>query len=126
MERKLLAVLLLSAAACLIPGRLPAGWVEGGNVVDNTTQSEQNTIALPDGEGGAVVFWERAVVEGMYLKHDIYAQRYDIYGNELWTPGGVVVCNAADDQTYLDAVSDGAGGYIVSWTDLRNWPYSDI
>ena len=55
MERKLLAVMLLFAAVCLSPGRLPAEWVEGGNVLDNEIYDAQNALVLPDGEGGAVV-----------------------------------------------------------------------
>ncbi len=126
MDRKLLVFSLLMAAVLLMPGRLPAGWVEGGVLLDNSLYGEQNASVLPDGEGGAVVFWERALNEGGYIKHDIYAQRFDIYGNELWTAGGVIVCNAVEDQMYAKAVPDGDGGYIVCWTDTRPWPYADI
>jgi hypothetical protein len=127
MDRRIPAIMLLMAAVCLVPGRLPAEWVEGGNVLDNEIYNAQNTFVLPDGEGGAVVFWERGSNEGGYLNHDIYAQRFDIYVNELWTPGGVVACDAADDQFYSMAVSDGEGGYIVCWTDMRpSYPYTDI
>lgn len=29
-------------------------------------------------------------------------------------------CTAANDQTYPTIVSDGAGGAIITWTDLRS------
>jgi len=126
MIRKPLFFLAFLAVSILPVCPLQAAWVEGGNLLDNQIYDAQNAFVLPDGEGGAVVFWERAINEGGYLKHDIYAQRFDIRGNELWTSGGVVICNAIDDQADTKAVLDGSGGFIVCWTDLRNSGWGDI
>jgi hypothetical protein len=51
---------------------------------------------------------------------DIYAQRLDyLDGSSLWTSNGVVLCTEAHLQEFPNAVSDGSGGAIVTWRDLR-------
>ncbi len=40
--------------------------------------------------------------------------------------GNVPLCSAANDQTYPTIVSDGAGGAIVTWQDLRSGTGTDI
>ena len=84
--------------------------------------------AVSDGSGGAIVAWVQ-VPEGKVgggspkvALFDIYAQRVDASGDILWQPngapleiskrGGVCPSNAL-------VVSDGAGGAIVIWEDLR-------
>ncbi len=37
-----------------------------------------------------------------------------------WSPEGTPVCTAARAQSAPVAASDGAGGFILAWTDLRN------
>ena len=37
-----------------------------------------------------------------------------------WLPDGTPVCTATGHQTWPVAASDGAGGVIVAWADLRN------
>ena len=38
----------------------------------------------------------------------------------------MTVCDAVDDQFNPKIVSDGAGGFIISWADLRNSGWADI
>ena len=52
---------------------------------------------------------------------------YDIYGHHLlatgldthWSANGIVVCNAANDQSAPQLIPDGAGGMIAAWADDR-------
>jgi hypothetical protein len=50
---------------------------------------------------------------------DIYAQRVDASGAVQWSTDGVPVCTEANDQQSPNLVSDGAGGVIVTWHDVR-------
>jgi hypothetical protein len=71
---------------------------------------------IPDGEGGAIVIWEYDRTGGW----DIYAQKVDSTGEIQWDSNGVAVCTAAGTQCDARLVSDGAGGAIVVWQDLRD------
>jgi len=57
---------------------------------------------------------------------DIYAQWIDRGGNPKWTDNGVVICSAADVQSYPELTTDGLAGTIISWWDLRNGSDEDI
>ncbi len=58
---------------------------------------------------------------------DVYAQRLDyLDGSSLWTANGVVLCTEPHLQEKPDAVSDGSGGAIVAWRDLRGGDYYDV
>ncbi|MBN1884360.1 MAG: hypothetical protein JW876_02400 [Candidatus Krumholzibacteriota bacterium] len=115
-----LALLALAAAPAA------AVWTEGGNPVSTDIYDQEQHVVVPDGAGGMIVVWAWYENEGGYLKHDLYAQRIDKRGNELWADGGVAVCDYTDEQGYPCAVSDGAGGVIVAWYDLRGGSYTDI
>lgn len=73
-----------------------------------------------DGAGGAIIVWadDRAL-----SSIDIYAQRIDASGNVLWTADGVAICTAANDQNYPAIVSDGSGGAVIAWMDMRSGNY---
>src|SRR5438128_2145172 len=43
-----------------------------------------------------------------------------------WRSNGAPLCTAANDQTFHVEVSDGAGGVLVAWSDLRNGVDSDV
>src|SRR5260221_13715227 len=43
-----------------------------------------------------------------------------------WQADGVQVCAAVKDQTFPVAVSDGAGGGVLAWSDMRNGVRSDV
>jgi hypothetical protein len=80
---------------------------------------------ISDGVGGAIVTW------GDYRSGnpDIYAQRVNASGvipDSSWVPDGVPLCAAVGDQYYPQIASDGAGGAIVAWEDLRcgSWIYA--
>jgi hypothetical protein len=47
-------------------------------------------------------------------------------GLPQWTVDGVALCTAANNQLSSAIVSDGAGGAIVTWYDLRNGTNYDI
>ena len=70
---------------------------------------------VSDGAGGAIIAWQ----DGFGI-HDIYAERISGAGASLWVTGSVTVCGATGHQSDAKAVSDGAGGAIVTWRDGRS------
>jgi hypothetical protein len=77
---------------------------------------------VSDGAGGAIVtWWDR---RNGYNRGDIYAQRISGDGGVLWTADGVAVCVDSTDQQAPAAVSDGAGGAVIAWRDLRTEGFS--
>ncbi|NHJ26382.1 MAG: hypothetical protein EAX89_17520, partial [Candidatus Lokiarchaeota archaeon] len=80
--------------------------------------SDQNQLQIcEDGKGGTIIVWidQRSGTNG----EDIYAQRIDSKGNILWTPNGTVICDFSGDQRAPQLCSDGMGGAIITWLDLR-------
>jgi hypothetical protein len=78
-----------------------------------STQSGPTIIS--DGSGGAIIAWsdKRADV------NDVYAQRLSVNGVAQWTANGVAICTATNAQAIPTMVSDGSGGAIITWADLR-------
>jgi hypothetical protein len=94
-------------------------WTSNGIVICNNTSNQNYPQIVPDGAGGAIIVWE----DWRSGNLDAYAQRIDATGYVWWTANGVAVCSAANNQTWVRAASDNAGGAILSWMDLRNGNY---
>jgi hypothetical protein len=106
------------AARRVSSGGLSSTWPSPCVAVGN--QFLTGMMARPS--GGAIFVWEdhRNGSSGTYI--DVYAQALASDGTELWANNGIPVCNAASDQTFPVAVSDGAGGAIFAWQDFRTSP----
>jgi hypothetical protein len=83
---------------------------------------------ISDGSGDAIVVWvqvpEGKIEDGspQAVLNDMYAQRVDVSGNILWQPNGVplgITKGGGVCPSNALVVSDGAGGAIVIWEDLR-------
>lgn len=82
-----------------------------------TAPGQQSSLQIiTDGAGGAIITWEDA----RESHFDIYAQRIDAHGNVLWTKDGIPICVAAENQNRPKVISDGAGGAIITWQDMRS------
>lgn len=79
-------------------------------------QAGNGLIVVPSANGGAIAAWQ----DDRDADNDIYAQRVNCHGETQWAPDGVPVCTAAGTQSWLQGVSDGAGGAILVWIDLRD------
>ncbi|MEO5619237.1 MAG: FlgD immunoglobulin-like domain containing protein [Candidatus Eisenbacteria bacterium] len=115
----LLAILLLFA------GSRAHGWSNSANLNTPIATGPGYQLAvsmLADGSGGTFVTWCAGTIGTL----DIYAQHFDATGAPLWTPAGVLVCNAADNQIGGAMVSDGAGGVLMVWNDFRNGANYDL
>ena len=78
---------------------------------------------ISDGAGGAVFAWSDVRntppprPPHYHLVHDVYAQRVGSDGVTLWQAGGVAISTGPSDQYACQVMSDGAGGYLVTWID---------
>jgi len=79
---------------------------------------------ISDGAAGAII--SLVVASGSPVTTDIYAQRVNSAGAVQWSANGVAVCTAAGNQNYPRAASDGSGGAIVTWEDMRSGVKADI
>jgi hypothetical protein len=98
-------------------------WTGNGVALCTAANNQFYPTLVSDGAGGAIVTWEDYRTSTNY---DIYAQRVSAAGVPQWTANGVALCTAASDQGYPTIASDGAGGAIVTWEDLRSGTSNDI
>ena len=92
-------------------------WIEGGLVVCSAPGEQSNVQMVPDGNGGVILVW---VDKRNGSTSDIYALRMNSTGFPAWTPNGVPVTTAADNQSSHSVIGDNAGGIFVVWQDYRN------
>jgi len=105
----------------IIGQRIDAGgnllWNDGDSsvVVAATTWSERRPVAIPDGSGGAFVFYEAWGPPGSEWEGDvdIRGQRVSANGELLWGEEGVGVADSAMLEQAPSVISDGADGAIV-------------
>ncbi len=91
-------------------------WTANGEAVCDLAAAQDKIMAVPDGDGGVVIAWWDA----RNGNRDFYAQRMNAGGSAEWAADGVPVCTEATSQQGGDMVSDGAGGLILAWYDMRS------
>jgi hypothetical protein len=72
-------------------------------------------VITSDGSGGAIVAW----IDGRFGNSDLFARRVNSLGAPQWTADGVALCTQSSNQANEVIVSDGAGGAVIAWEDLR-------
>lgn len=99
-------------------------WVMNGVEVCFVQDDQLAPTIVSDGGTGAIITW----YDGRMFSSgdDIYAQHIDVNGVSQWTPNGLPLCTAADDQQDPTIAIDGAGGAFVSWQDRRSGSNNDI
>jgi photosystem II stability/assembly factor-like uncharacterized protein len=91
-------------------------WAADGTPVCSDTGLQSNPRVVTDQNYGAYVVWE----DQRGADEDVYAQRVDSSGAVQWTPNGILLCSAADDQQTTRVAADGFGCALVTWQDHRN------
>ncbi|HET9252838.1 MAG TPA: FlgD immunoglobulin-like domain containing protein [Candidatus Eisenbacteria bacterium] len=117
------ASVLFAMSALAFSARQASGaWATFGNQAATAVQNQVNAQAVSDGAGGMIIVWQdfRSGVA------DIYAQRFDASGTKLWGDGGLAVCTETLGQEAPVLTSDGAGGAVIAWQDLRSGAGYDI
>lgn len=90
-------------------------WQRDGIVICVEPGDQYNPNLVTDRSDGIIITWwdER---DG---QADIYAQRLDPKGNELWTKGGVAISVAHGGQQDAYPIDSGVGSAIIVWWDKR-------
>lgn len=112
----LLFIFVTSSAA--VP---TSGWLLDDVAVCTDPLTQQEAAIAPDGTGGTIVAW----LDGR--ASDIYAQRYDASGRELWQSGGVDVSLMKQSGHGPVVVADGTGGAFIAFrNDSTTYCYKTI
>ena len=97
-------------------------WIANGAEVCFETDDQLYPTIASDGGTGAIITWFDA--RNHPSGDDIYAQRIEAAaGAQQWTPNGVPLCTAANNQEYPTIAADGGGGAFVTWQDHRGADY---
>ncbi|MFX1452726.1 MAG: hypothetical protein ACFFCM_17950, partial [Promethearchaeota archaeon] len=91
-------------------------WSSTGHSVCQASNNQFFPQLCSDGSGGAIITWQDFRNGSVY---EIYAQRVKSGGGLLWTTNGVAICTAYSNQERPQICSDGAGGAIITWQDVR-------
>src|SRR5262249_7983134 len=97
-------------------------WATDGVPVCTAAGVQEFPQLVADGLGGAVIAW----IDRRGTDANIYVQHLDASGNATWAANGVALCGATGDQTELTLSTDGWGGAIALWKDMRNGISTDI
>jgi hypothetical protein len=99
-----------------------ANWTINGIPVCANATDQLDPVICSDGAGGAIIAWDDS--RG---SDDVFAQRVNPSGSVQWAAGGVPVSNIpASSQKDPLMCSDGAGGAILTWSDLRSDGDGDV
>jgi len=95
-------------------------WNSEGYRVSNKSSLKEYPQIINCSDGNFVIFWE----DNRTSNKDIYAQKFDLNGNYLWTENGSSICNATSDQqfyiTKIKAVTSTKNNeLIITWRDKR-------
>jgi hypothetical protein len=91
-------------------------WQNDGIGICTSTGWQQNPQILESDNSTAYIVWH----DLRDANGDIYAQRIDTSGTIFWAANGAAICNESHEQNNVAIASDGAGGAIMAWTDLRD------
>jgi hypothetical protein len=99
-------------------GAVNSAWPVDGRGLCTAAGDQAYVALVSDGAGGAIVAWQ----DTRAGNQDVYAQRVLASGavDVAWPVNGRPLCTATLDQATFKIVSDGAGGAILTWNDLRN------
>lgn len=90
------------------------------NLICSQNQDQQDARLVTDTKGGAIITWVDFRNDANQLVADIYAQRVNSNGNNMWANNGQAVCTNSSDQTAPVLIADGKGGTIITWQDWRS------
>jgi hypothetical protein len=100
-----------------------AQWMTDGVAVCTGRYSQSFPVIASDGSGGMIITWHDRRGGGY---GELYAQRMNANGAAQWAVDGVGVCTAPNTQANPGMTSDGSGGAIIAWQDLRSGTNNDI
>ncbi len=116
MNRPRNSLVLSAVALSTVVAAAHGEWAQDGIAVCTAAGEQVSPGLVPDDAGGAIVIWE----DTRNAVRNIYAQRVDASGAGCWASDGVAVCTFPFNQLNSQLVSDGMGGAIIVWEDIRH------
>ena len=92
-------------------------WNANGTAICTANNTQWYPKICSDGTGGAIITWADYRSGTNY---DIYAQKINSTGGGQWNANGTAICTADNDQKAPQICSDGNGGALITWEDLRD------
>jgi hypothetical protein len=90
-------------------------WAANGVAVCTSSMEQNDPQLVSDGFGGALITWWDTRNNGS----SVYTQRVLSNGSAAWMANGVAVCTIGGPASPSIA-SNGSGGAIIAWPDMRN------
>jgi hypothetical protein len=108
------------ALLCSLPGRAQAQWPTNPGLnlpVCNTLGDQGVPKIAAGGDGSTWIAWFDNRIGG----YAVYAQKLDAQGNEVFAHNGILVSSNPQNSSLVDwdIESDGAGGCVLAFTDIR-------
>jgi hypothetical protein len=109
-------ILMLAATVFLLSSIRPVAaatyWIEDGIRICDVDTTQQVIGAVEDGAGGAIIAW-LDYRDPSYT--ELFAQRLNSRGEELWTEDGVLIAINPYGTTFFRMLPDGSGGAFFSF-----------
>jgi len=112
-------------AQCILStGAIHPSWPAGGLAISTVGGSKESVGIVADGSGGALISYAQWAggTRDIYVKHVLATGALD----PTWPAGGRVLIVDAYDQADPVIVTDGAGGAVIAWDNLRGPSQRDI
>jgi len=92
-------------------------WLSNGIIINDTkgNSAQKNPKIILSGGAQYITVWE----DNRNGYFDIYAQKIGEDGFLKWRKEGIAICQAPENQSNPQMISDGKGGAIVVWEDYR-------
>ena len=87
-------------------------WTLNGISACDDTSDQSTPNLVTDMQGGIIVSWSDRRTG---IDRDVFVQRIDSNGTELWTHNGVAIATKPNREHNEKICSDGAGGAIIVW-----------
>lgn len=101
-------------------------WTSNGVPICTTPGNQFGTVLIGGGDGGAIISWTGGVNTQYAWPNDVFAQRLNGAGQAQFGTNGVVICAREWDQEWSTIASDGTGGAIIAWEDMRIDSSADV
>ncbi len=106
-------------------GLIAAGWGTNGSLITSMQSEQHVAVIASDAQGGAFIAWQDAR-SGDY---DVYAMRVlpNLPNAPGWPANGALVSGLNGSTQYQPCItSDGRGGAVMAWLDVRSFISNDI
>jgi hypothetical protein len=98
-------------------------WQAEGVAISNAGGAKDNEELISSDDGSVIVAWEDHRNKKFI---NIYAQKISKDGRSLWAASGVAASRSQSNKGGLKLVSDGAGGAIIVWEEIRGATLTDV